>query len=68
MNELDLSDVTYEEIVDYIDNAILEELDKGFTYKGVIKEESITEITRLQLAKNVLENISTKIKEGEIND
>lgn len=68
MNELDLSDVTYEEIVDYIDNAILEELDKGFTYMGVIKEESITEITRLQLVKNVLEDISTKIKEGEIND
>lgn len=68
MNELDLSDVTYEEIVDYIDNAILEELDKGFTYMGVVKEESITEITRLQLVKNVLEDISTKIKEGEIND
>lgn len=68
MNELDLSDVTYEEIVDYIDNAILEELDKGFTYMGVIKEESITEITRLQLVKNVLEDISTKTKEGEIND
>ena len=43
MNELDLSDVTYEEIVDYIDNSILEELDKGFIYKGVIKEGEIND-------------------------